>query len=143
MSVRIALIQQAATPDKAANLKRGIENVRRAAEGGAKIVCFAELAFEPFYPQRPNTGDLDAISEPIPGPTTRAFMDLARELKIVIIINLFESSDGHHYDSSPVMNADGQLLGVTRMVHITDYPLFHEKGYYTPGAEKPMVYDTK
>ena len=34
------------------------------------------------------------------------------------------------------------ILGVTRMVHITDYPCFHEQGYYTPGDSGAPVYET-
>jgi predicted amidohydrolase len=35
------------------------------------------------------------------------------------------------YDTSPVIDADGALLGRTRMAHITDYPDIHEQDYYT------------
>ena len=37
---------------------------------------------------------------------------------------------------------DGMLLGVTRMVQITDYPCFHEKACYSPGDNGARVYDT-
>jgi beta-ureidopropionase len=61
---------------------------------------------------------------------------------VVIVLNLFERAGDHTYDSSPVIDADGTLLGTTRMVHITDFDGFHEQGYYTPGDELP-VYDTR
>ena len=59
------------------------------------------------------------------------------------MINLYERDGQHTYDSSPVIDADGTLLGVTRMIHITDYPCFHEQGYYTPGDKGAPVYKTK
>ena len=59
------------------------------------------------------------------------------------MINLYEREGQHTYDSSPVIDADGTLLGVTRMIHITEYPCFHEQGYYTPGDKGAPVYKTK
>ena len=58
-------------------------------------------------------------------------------------MNFFERDGLETYDSSPVIDADGTLLGVTRMVHITEYPCFHEQGYYTPGDSGAPVYETK
>ena len=46
------------------------------------------------------------------------------------------------YDASPVIDGDGTILGVTRMVHITEYEHFHEQGYYAPGDTGAPVYDT-
>jgi N-carbamoylputrescine amidase len=60
----------------------------------------------------------------------------------VVVLNLFERDGDRTFDSSPVIDADGTLLGTTRMTHITDYPCFHEKGYYTPGDSGAVVYDT-
>jgi len=61
--MRIALIQQHATHDKRANLRRGLDALRRAADSGAKCACFAELSFEWFHPQAPANGDVKAIAE--------------------------------------------------------------------------------
>ena len=140
--MRIALVQQQAGPDKAANVRRGLEALASAAEHGAHLVCYAELAFEPFYPKKPATPASLAAAETIPGPTTEAFRAKAEELGIVVVLNLFERDGDKTYDSSPVIDADGALLGVTRMIHITDYAWFHERGYYTPGDSGAPVYDT-
>jgi predicted amidohydrolase len=141
--MRIALVQQHATHDKTANVARGLDAVDQAAAQGANFVCFAELAFEPFYPQVPARPDHAGLAEHIPGPTTEAFSRKAEEHGMVIVLNLYErDAAGGTYDSSPVIDADGRLLGVTRMVHITDYAWFHEQGYYTPGDTGVPVYDT-
>ena len=140
--MRIALVQQKASEDLEANRRKGQEAVREAAENGADVVCFAELAFEPFYTQRHATPEALAKAEPIPGPTTRAFSALAKELGVVLVLNLFERAGKKSFDTSPVINADGTLLGVTRMVHITDYEGFHEAGYYAPGDKGAPVYQT-
>jgi N-carbamoylputrescine amidase len=141
--VKIALIQQRATKDRRQNVARGIANLETAARNGAALACYAELAFEWFHPQRPATGDVRALAEPLDGPLLRAFRDKARELGIVVVLNLFERADGATYDSSPVIDADGTLLGVTRMLHITEYACFHEQGYYAPGDTGAPVYRTR
>jgi predicted amidohydrolase len=141
--MKIALIQQHATKDKTANVTRALAALDTASRNGAQLACFAELAFEWFYPQRPAELGFRELAEPLDGPTVKAFQQKARELGMVVVINLYER-DGHHtYDSSPVIDADGALLGVTRMVHITEYPCFHEQGYYTPGDKGAPVFKTK
>jgi predicted amidohydrolase len=141
--MRIALVQQRAEPDKASNVARGLAALERAARDGAEVVAFAELAFERFHPQRPAAGDPLALAETIPGPITEQFSRKARELGVVVILNLYERDGSRAFDSSPVIDADGSLLGTTRMIHITDYPCFHEQGYYTPGDTGAPVYRTK
>ncbi len=141
--MKIALIQQHATRDKPANIARGLANLEQAARHGAALACYAELAFEWFHPQRPANGDVKALAEPLDGPLVTAFQLKARELGIVVVLNLFERDGEHTYDSSPVIDADGSFLGVTRMVHITEYACFHEQGYYTPGDRGAPVYNTR
>jgi len=141
--MRIALVQQHATRDRAANFARGLAGLEAAARGGAEAVGFAELAFEWFYPQRPAGADVQSLGEPIDGPTVSAFQSKARELGVVVVMNLYERDGDRMFDSSPVIDADGTLLGVTRMVHITEYACFHEQGYYTPGDTGAPVYQTK
>jgi N-carbamoylputrescine amidase len=140
--MRIALVQQRATTDKQANVASGLQALQAAAANGSQLVCFAELAFEPFYPQRPAGPDFASLAEPVPGPVTEAFQQKAAEFGVVVVLNLFERDGDRTFDSSPVIDADGSLVGCTRMVHITEYPCFHEQGYYTPGDTGAPVYDT-
>ena len=140
--MKLALIQQHATPDRDGNVKRGIQAIGEAAKQGANCACFAELAFDRFFPQQPASGDVARLAEPVPGPTTDAFCALAREHGMVIVLNLYEQNGSKLYDSSPVIDADGTLLGCTRMIHIADLPCFHEKGYYAPGDTGAPMYET-
>jgi predicted amidohydrolase len=140
--VKIALIQQRANEDKEDNIRRGLQALERAARNGAELVGFSELAFERFHPQRPASREPWRLAESVPGPTTDAFCRAARDLGVVVVLNLYERDGDRAYDCSPVIDADGSLLGRTRMVHITDYPCFHEQGYYTPGDTGAPVYRT-
>lgn len=141
--MKIALVQQSASTDKQSNLVRGLEAAREAAAAGANVIGFAELAFEPFYPQSPASRGHEDLAETIPGPITNQFCELAAELGVVVIPNLYERDGEKTYDSSPVIDADGKLLGVTRMIHITDYDCFHERGYYAPGNNGAPVFETR
>ena len=141
--LKIALIQQKARADRQLNIRRGLDSLREAADRGAQLVCFAELAFEPFYPQRPAEGPPLELAEPVPGPITESFQEAAAEHGVVVILNLYERDGDKAYDCSPVIDADGSLVGRTRMLHITEYPCFHEQGYYEPGDTGAPVYSTR
>ncbi len=141
--MNIALVQQHASPDKGDNIARGLRAFEAAARAGAELVCFAELAFEPFYPQNPAGPGSREQAEPVPGRLTDAFAAKARELGVVAVLNLFERDGTRTFDCSPVIDADGALLGRTRMIHITEYACFHEQGYYTPGDTGAPVYKTR
>jgi predicted amidohydrolase len=140
--LRIALVQQHAGGDPAENRARGRAAFLAAARNRARLVAFAELAFTRFYPQAPATAASLGLAEPIPGPTTDLFCALARETGTVAVLNLFERDGDRTYDASPVIDGDGRLLGVTRMVHVMEGPGFHERGYYTPGDRESFVFAT-
>lgn len=141
--MRLALIQTEAGPDRENNLARALSSMERASEAGADLVVFPELALDSFFPQYEVCGWADSVAESIPGPTSDRIAAQADSLSLVTVFNLYErSGDGRTFDSSPVFDSDGSLLGVTRMVHITDYEGFHEKAWYHPGDTGAPVYDT-
>jgi len=141
--IKLALIQQHATKDKGENLERAVTAFKEATRQGANVIAFSELALTYFYPQNPAIGDVSSLAESIPGPTTEIFSKLARQSHTVVVLNFFEKFQKKTFDSSPVIDADGKILGVTRMVHIMEGPCFHEQGYYYPGDAQSFVFDTK
>jgi len=131
--VRIGLIQARATPDPDDNLRRTLRAIRQAARQGARIICTQEL-FRSLYFCQCENHDFFRLAEPIPGPTTRAFQRLARELHVVLIASLFERrAPGLYHNTAAVIDADGSLAGLYRKMHIPDDPLYYEKFYFTPG----------
>lgn len=141
--MRVALVQSFPSADHAENVSRGLEAVRTAAAGGARLVAFPELAFTRFFPCSRVEGGIPAdLGEPVPGPTTEAFSRLAADLGVVIVLNLYEREGNRAYDSSPVIDADGRVLGTTRMLHVAQMPCFYEQDYYTPGDHGAAVYET-
>ncbi|MEM8960520.1 MAG: nitrilase-related carbon-nitrogen hydrolase [Acidobacteriota bacterium] len=144
--MRIALAQLSSTEDRAVNLDKVIDAIDRAAAEGAELFVVPEVVLDRFFPQYrcPEGIDRRTLAEPVPGPTVDRLAAKAREHEMVIVFNLYElDEEGNTFDSSPVIDADGSLLGVTRMVHITDFPRFHEQDYYTPGNSGAPVYDTR
>ncbi len=129
----IGLIQDSAGGDRAANLARSVGLVREAAQRGAQIVCLKELFNAPYFCKSQQSDRFD-LAEPIPGPTTAAMAQLARELAVVLIVPMFErQAPGVYRNSAVIIDADGAVLGVYRKMHIPDDPLFFEKYYFTPG----------
>jgi predicted amidohydrolase len=141
--MRLALVQHQPGPNRAANVARGLAAVREAAGRGAALVAFPELAFTPFFPCSRCGGPPPLeLAEPVPGPTSDAFSALAAELAVVVVLNLYEREGDRAFDSSPVIDADGTLLGTTRMLHVAQMPHFYEQDYYTPGDHGMPVYET-
>jgi N-carbamoylputrescine amidase len=140
--MKVALVQQHCTKDPTDNLQRGIKAFKSAADKGAQLISYAELGFSYFLPQKPSNPEDLKKAEPIPGPTTDVFTKLSREYGVVTVLNLFERHGSQTYDSSPVIDTSGEILGTTRMAHIMDGMGFHEKGYYTPGNTQHFVYET-
>jgi N-carbamoylputrescine amidase len=142
-AVRIGLAQVAAGDDIDANVERGLGWVDKAAAEGCELCVFPEMAFHPFFPQHRADASYFAWAEPIPGRITEAFQERAKRNGIVVIPNIFElAGPGRHYDASPVIDADGSLLGVARMIHIAEEPGFNERYYYWPGDSGFEVHQT-
>ena len=142
--MRVALAQIQPGTDRDESLTRVCDFMKRAAANGANMIVFPELALYPFFPQYSSDQSAAELAEPIPGPTTDVLSDMAKKLSVVTVFNLYEIDEsGHRFDSSPVIDADGRLLGATRMVHIADMPLFHERAYYHPGDRGAVVFKTQ
>ena len=140
--VTLGLLQQACEADPAANLAHACEAVTKAARSGAQIICMQELFAYQYFAQSEDHGNF-SLAEPIPGPSTEAFQQIAREEKVVIIASLFEKrAVGLYHNSAAIIDADGSLLGIYRKMHIPDDPLYYEKFYFTPGDLGFRAWDT-
>jgi len=131
--VRVGLVQMRCSADPDDNLRRGSDALRLAADRGCRVACLPELFRTQYFCQTEDHAKFD-LAEPIPGPTTTALADLARELEMVILGSLFERrAAGVYHNTSVVLDADGSLRGTYRKMHIPDDPLYYEKFYFTPG----------
>ena len=141
--VRLGLLQSSCSPEPAANLKKGLELSRQAARQGAQIVCTQELFRSQYFCQTEDHRNFD-LAEPIPGPTTQAFQELAQTEQVVVIASVFERrAPGLYHNSAAIIDADGSLLGLYRKMHIPDDPLYYEKFYFTPGDLGFRAWETR
>lgn len=132
-AVVLGLVQTACGPDPAANLRNTLAAAERAARAGAQIICTQELCRTQYFCQCEDARYF-ALAEPVPGPSTAAFQELARQHQVVVIAALFEKrAPGLYHNTAAVIDADGALLGRYRKMHIPDDPLFYEKYYFAPG----------
>ena len=141
--IKLGLIQTGVSPDPAANLKKTVALIERAAKSGARIICTQELFRSQYFCQTENHKNF-LLAEKIPGPSTDAFQKLAKKHRVVIVASLFEKrASGVYHNTAAVIDADGSLLGIYRKMHIPDDPLFYEKFYFTPGDLGFKAWQTK
>jgi len=142
-SIRLALAQMAVSENLAANIEKGLDWVKQAAQDGADIICFTELGLLPFFPQYRAEKKFFQWAESLDGPTIQRFREAASREHIHILLNIFERANaGECYDTTVLLKADGgPALGPVRMMHIAEEPGFNEKFYYWPGNTPPQVFD--
>jgi len=132
-TLRVALVQHGCSNTRDDNLAKSMDGIRRAAADGARLVLLQELHSSLYFCQTEDTGQFD-LAEAIPGPTTEALGELAKELGVVIVASLFEKrAPGLYHNTAAVLESDGHLAGIYRKMHIPDDPGFYEKFYFTPG----------
>jgi beta-ureidopropionase len=140
--VRAALVQTSWTGDKESMIKAHEDYARQAAAQGAKVICFQELFYGPYFCQKQDA-EYYEYAESVPGPTTERFAALARELGMVMVLPMYEQEQpGVLYNTAAVVDADGTYLGKYRKNHIPQVKGFWEKFYFRPGNLGYPIFDT-
>jgi N-carbamoylputrescine amidase len=131
--IKIGILQQHNVADREDNMRRLGEGVADLAKRGAQLIVLQELHNSLYFCQVENVGNFD-LAEPIPGPSTEFFGQLARNLGVVIVTSLFERrAPGLYHNTAVVIERDGSITGKYRKMHIPDDPAYYEKFYFTPG----------
>jgi N-carbamoylputrescine amidase len=138
----VGLIQMRCSTDPGDNLRRATALLRDAATRGAQVACLPELFRTQYFCQSEDASRFD-LAEPIPGPTTQALMQVARETGMVVVGSIFERrAAGIYHNTAVVIDRDGSVRGLYRKMHIPDDPLYYEKYYFTPGDLGFLTFDT-
>jgi N-carbamoylputrescine amidase len=96
-------------PDPADNLAAAITKIHQAAESGANVICLPELFRAQYFCQREDTRLFD-LAEAIPGPSTAAIGEAARETHTVVIASLFERrAAGLYHNTAVTLHTDGSI----------------------------------
>ena len=131
--MKIGIIQQQNGEDVKENVLHLVTKVRALAKEGAELIVMQELHNSLYFCKQENV-DLFDLAEPIPGPTTQIFGNLAKELGVVIVTSIFEKrATGLYHNTAVVLEKDGTIAGKYRKMHIPDDPGYYEKFYFTPG----------
>lgn len=131
--MKIGIIQQSCSPDIEGNKQKLAQNIATVATQGAKLIVLQELHNSLYFCQTECT-DLFDLAEPIPGPSTEFYGNLARQYGVVLVTSLFERrSAGLYHNTAVVLEKDGSIAGKYRKMHIPDDPAYYEKFYFTPG----------
>jgi predicted amidohydrolase len=161
-TVRVAAIQCSSDLGKVAqNTTKLTALVKEAAAKGAKIVVLPEAAITGYLSQDLKTNwhiagrpiesvfeglDPAPFAEPVPGPSTKHFCALAKELGIYLTIPLVEvdPKDGPtkplYYNTVCLANPRGELVAHYRKLTPWPYP---EKSWATAGDHSIQTYDTE
>ena len=132
-TIKVGLIQQANTPDRRTNMLNLAESIAACAAHGAQLVVLQELHNTLYFCQTEDTRLFD-LAEPIPGPSTGFYAELAATHGIVLVTSLFEKrAPGLYHNTAVVFDRDGSIAGKYRKMHIPDDPAYYEKFYFTPG----------
>ena len=131
--LKIGFLQQHNTADTKDNILRLAEGISDLAKRGAQLIVLQELHNSLYFCQTENVDNFD-LAEPIPGPSTKLFGELARQFGVVIVTSLFERrAAGLYHNTAVVLERDGSIAGTYRKMHIPDDPAYYEKFYFTPG----------
>ena len=131
--MKIGIIQQSCTSDVQANKEKLARNIAEVAAQGAQLVVLQELHNSLYFCQVEDVSNCN-LAEPIPGPSTTFYGELARHHGIVLVTSLFERrAAGLYHNTAVVFEKDGSIAGKYRKMHIPDDPAYYEKFYFTPG----------
>jgi len=129
----IGLIQISLSKDINKNLEKAVEWVIKAAKEGAQVICLTELFRSQYFCQTEDIKNFN-LAESIPGQSTSTISEVAKKYKVSVIVPVFEKrATGLYHNSVVVIDADGNISGTYRKMHIPDDPGYYEKYYFTPG----------
>ena len=131
--LKIGFLQQHNVSDASVNIRRLSEGIADLATRGAQLIILQELHNSLYFCQVEDVNNFD-LAEPIPGPSTDLYGELARQFGVVIVTSLFEKrAPGLYHNTAVVIENDGTIAGKYRKMHIPDDPAYYEKFYFTPG----------
>ena len=140
--VKVAAIQMCMSEDKTSNVQKAKDFVRESAVNGAQIILLPEL-FESLYFCKDMDSKYFSFASALENNSLiQQFSNLAKELKVVILVSYFEKAKEEYFNSLVVIDANGEVMDNYRKTHIPDGPGYEEKFYFKPGDTGFKVWDT-
>lgn len=134
--IEVAVCQlELAVSSSAQNLAASIAAIEEASIAGAKVVVLPELANSGYVFESPE--EARSLAEPVDGPTTDKWHDLARHHDLLIVGGICELGEsGCLYNSAVMVDRNG-VRSRYRKAHLWD----REKLFFEPGDDQPQVVD--
>lgn len=139
--MKIALAQMKISENIKENLEKTLDLIEVAAKNGAELICFPELQLNPFFPQYEGV-DTSGYVLSINDEKIKRIQEKCREFNIIAVPNIYLKESDKYFDASLLINRNGQIMGVSKMVHIMRCHQFYEQDYYHPSDTGFRVYDT-
>ena len=140
--IKLAGIQTSCSEEKERNIEKAVKFAQIATEKGANLICFQELFTTHWFPREMNKRYF-SLAEKIDGPTITRMQRLAVENKVVLVCPIFEIEEDSFYNSAIVIDANGEILGSYRKIHVPQIPLWEERYYFSSGNHGFPVFRTK
>ena len=140
--IKLAGIQFSCSEEKERNIEKAVKFAQIATERGANLICFQELFTTHWFPREMNKRYF-SLAEKMDGPTITRMQRLAGENKVVLVCPIFEIEEDSFYNSAIVIDADGEILGSYRKIHVPQIPLWEERYYFSSGNHGFPVFRTK
>ena len=140
--IKLAGIQITCSEEKERNIEKAIRFAKIAIEKGAQIICFQELFTTHWFPREMNKRFF-SLAEKADGLTIDTMRRLAKEYGVALICPIFEIEENSFYNSAVVIDADGEILGSYRKIHVPQIPLWEERYYFSSGNHGFPVFETK
>jgi len=142
--MRVAIAQLISSPDKIANLAKAKKYIAKAKEMGADLICIPE-AFMVYVPAISDVKYAD-IAEPLNGPFVTGLEEAARENQIYVVCGIYEMEQKDKvraYNTTVVLNRDGELIHHYRKTHLYDAFAHQESKSIIPGDGPLKVFETE
>ena len=141
--VTLAATQMACDWDVDANIQRAERLARKAADQGANVILLQELFETPYFCIEQDAKHFALATRPEDNPAIRRFRAVAKELGAVIPVSFFERANQAFFNTTAIIDADGEVLGFYRKSHIPNGPGYQEKNYFNPGDTGFKVWNTR
>lgn len=139
--MRIALAQMSNSGSISSNLEKSLKLIKEASDNNADLILFPEVQLTEFFPQYEGL-NVEAYRIELDSDVVDKFSEAARINRIMVVPNIYLYENNKSYDASIMIDSNGVVIGVQKMVHVAQAPMFYEQDYYTPSDDGFKVFDT-
>ena len=123
--MKVGLVQQAIGEDIKANKALLKQEIELLAARECDLIVLQELHNNPYFCQTENT-ELFNLAEPIPGPSTEFYSEIAKANQVVLVTSLFERrAAGLYHNTAVVFDRAASISGTYRKLPIPYAPAYY------------------